>query len=90
VVCRQAYDVGLAHCGETYLLRAALRGAEVLCRDHCVTQVLSASRAAARCSSRPAITSASLFNEQCHEETARHAGHLDTARELLDGRTGLG
>jgi hypothetical protein len=24
------------------------------------------------------------------EETARHAGHLDTARELLDGRTGLG
>ena len=24
------------------------------------------------------------------EETARHAGHLDIARELLDGRTGLG
>ena len=24
------------------------------------------------------------------EETARHAGHLDTARELLDGRTDLG
>lgn len=24
------------------------------------------------------------------EETARHAGHLDTARELLDGSTGLG
>jgi hypothetical protein len=24
------------------------------------------------------------------QETARHAGHLDTARELLDGRTGLG
>ncbi len=24
------------------------------------------------------------------EETARHAGHLDMARELLDGRTGLG
>jgi len=24
------------------------------------------------------------------EETARHAGHLDTAREPLDGRTGLG
>ena len=24
------------------------------------------------------------------EEPARHAGHLDTARELLDGRTGLG
>src|SRR5262249_1948521 len=24
------------------------------------------------------------------EETARHARHLDTARELLDGRTGLG
>jgi hypothetical protein len=24
------------------------------------------------------------------EETARHSGHLDTARELLDGRTGLG
>jgi len=24
------------------------------------------------------------------EETARHAGHLDLARELLDGRTGLG
>jgi hypothetical protein len=24
------------------------------------------------------------------EETARHAGHLDAARELLDGRTGLG
>jgi Protein of unknown function (DUF664) len=23
------------------------------------------------------------------EETAQHAGHLDTARELLDGRTGL-
>jgi hypothetical protein len=23
------------------------------------------------------------------EETARHLGHLDTARELLDGRTGL-
>jgi uncharacterized damage-inducible protein DinB len=23
------------------------------------------------------------------EETARHAGHLDAARELLDGRTGL-
>jgi len=23
------------------------------------------------------------------EETARHAGHLDVARELLDGRTGL-
>lgn len=23
------------------------------------------------------------------EETARHAGHLDIARELLDGRTGL-
>jgi hypothetical protein len=23
------------------------------------------------------------------EETARHAGHLDTARELLDGSTGL-
>jgi hypothetical protein len=22
------------------------------------------------------------------EETAQHAGHLDTARELLDGRTG--
>jgi hypothetical protein len=24
------------------------------------------------------------------EETARHAGHLDVARELLDGQTGLG
>lgn len=24
------------------------------------------------------------------EETARHAGHLDIAREILDGRTGLG
>jgi hypothetical protein len=24
------------------------------------------------------------------EETARHAGHLDAARELLHGRTGLG
>lgn len=24
------------------------------------------------------------------EEVARHAGHLDLARELLDGRTGLG
>jgi hypothetical protein len=24
------------------------------------------------------------------EETARHAGHLDIARELLDGETGLG
>jgi hypothetical protein len=24
------------------------------------------------------------------KETARHAGHLDTARELLDGRSGLG
>ena len=24
------------------------------------------------------------------EETARHAGHLDIARELVDGRTGLG
>ena len=24
------------------------------------------------------------------EEVARHAGHLDVARELLDGRTGLG
>ena len=24
------------------------------------------------------------------EETARHAGHLDAARELLDGATGLG
>ncbi len=24
------------------------------------------------------------------EETARHAGHLDIARELTDGRTGLG
>ncbi|MFD6415879.1 DinB family protein [Streptomyces sp. NPDC060194] len=24
------------------------------------------------------------------EETARHAGHLDIARELLEGRTGLG
>jgi uncharacterized damage-inducible protein DinB len=24
------------------------------------------------------------------EETARHVGHLDVARELLDGRTGLG
>jgi uncharacterized damage-inducible protein DinB len=24
------------------------------------------------------------------EETARHAGHLDAARELLDGKTGLG
>lgn len=24
------------------------------------------------------------------EETARHAGHLDAARELIDGKTGLG
>jgi hypothetical protein len=24
------------------------------------------------------------------EETARHAGHLDAVRELLDGATGLG
>jgi uncharacterized damage-inducible protein DinB len=24
------------------------------------------------------------------EETARHAGHLDVAREMIDGRTGLG
>lgn len=24
------------------------------------------------------------------EETARHAGHLDIARELIDGKTGLG
>ena len=24
------------------------------------------------------------------EETARHVGHLDAARELFDGRTGLG
>ncbi len=24
------------------------------------------------------------------EETARHAGHLDLARELIDGQTGLG
>jgi hypothetical protein len=24
------------------------------------------------------------------EETARHAGHLDIARELLDGKTRLG
>jgi len=63
-------DVGLVHCGETYLLRVARRSAEVLCRDHCVTQVLSASRAAARCSSRPAITSASLFDEQCHRASS--------------------
>lgn len=24
------------------------------------------------------------------EETSRHAGHLDLARELIDGRTGMG
>jgi hypothetical protein len=24
------------------------------------------------------------------EETARHAGHLDIGRELIDGQTGLG
>jgi hypothetical protein len=35
------------------------------------------------------------FNVRCvalHmiEETARHAGHLDAVRELLDGATGLG
>jgi hypothetical protein len=24
------------------------------------------------------------------EETARHAGHLDIAREMIDGQTGLG
>jgi len=24
------------------------------------------------------------------EESARHAGHLDIARELIDGQTGLG
>ena len=24
------------------------------------------------------------------EETARHAGHLDIARQLIDGQTGLG
>ncbi|TMR09261.1 DUF664 domain-containing protein [Nonomuraea turkmeniaca] len=24
------------------------------------------------------------------EETARHAGHLDIVRELIDGKTGLG
>ena len=24
------------------------------------------------------------------EETARHLGHLDAARELIDGRTALG
>jgi len=24
------------------------------------------------------------------EETGRHAGHLDIARELIDGQTGLG
>ena len=24
------------------------------------------------------------------EETARHLGHLDIAREVIDGRTGLG
>ncbi|MFE9689666.1 DUF664 domain-containing protein [Micromonospora sp. NPDC005806] len=24
------------------------------------------------------------------EETARHAGHLDVVRELIDGKTGLG
>jgi hypothetical protein len=29
------------------------------------------------------------LNKAC-EETARHAGHLDAARELIDGRTGLG
>jgi Protein of unknown function (DUF664) len=34
----------------------------------------------------------SLSRQDCFmiEETARHAGHLDIARELLDGQTGLG
>jgi Protein of unknown function (DUF664) len=36
-----------------------------------------------------AVLVAADWNVQI-EETARHAGHLDVARELLDGRTGLG
>jgi uncharacterized damage-inducible protein DinB len=36
------------------------------------------------------ITSARDIMLHMIEETARHAGHLDIARELLDGQTGLG
>jgi hypothetical protein len=36
------------------------------------------------------ITSVRWVVHHLIEETARHAGHLDIARELLDGRTGLG
>ncbi|MEV0282711.1 DinB family protein [Kribbella sp. NPDC050820] len=39
---------------------------------------------------QPADKAASLRYVLCHmiEETARHVGHLDIIRELLDGRTG--
>ena len=36
------------------------------------------------------ITSVGWIVLHMIEETARHAGHLDIARELLDGQTGLG
>jgi len=36
------------------------------------------------------ITDLRRFTLHMIEETARHLSHLDAARELLDGRTGLG
>jgi Protein of unknown function (DUF664) len=38
----------------------------------------------------PAHDDGSLTTPRPVDEVARHAGHLDIARELLDGRTGLG
>lgn len=38
----------------------------------------------------PLATSVGAVAAHLLEEIARHAGHLDVARELLDGRTGLG
>lgn len=38
----------------------------------------------------PLATSVGAVVAHLLEEVARHAGHLDIARELLDGRTGLG
>ncbi|MFF5056377.1 DinB family protein [Micromonospora sp. NPDC000663] len=58
--------------------------------------IAGASLAAARAARHPEEPLASQTTDlrrivlHVIEETARHAGHLDVVRELIDGRTGLG
>ncbi len=70
----------------------ALYEAEVAASDEVITRLGMEARPAGRVPRDMVDEIRTVRDVVLHliEETARHAGHLDIARELLDGRTGLG